>query len=290
MPGEIPLIKGAVAAAKLVAPEAEAAAELAVQRAAGAVIEKVAPDAVKRDLLDIVMGARQAKSAGQASSIVDNPYLDEFAARDNVKRFAWYSRLKNSPVPTMRPSDRTLSSLKISSFGDREELVPKYGFSVMDNEALTALKGELQQAPVLDLGTGNGYTPYLMRQLEKQLKDVGTSRVVAVEPHLPGEGSNQYFWQEGTVPRWTDIIKGDENLLPKYPQHTLMMSWAPDDFPMASNALNMYRGNRLIYIGDERYTGDAAFYGMLRDSWKLERTVSLPRWPGFFDDMKIYSR
>ena len=67
-------------------------------------------------------------------------------------------------------------------------------------------------------------------------------------------------------------------------------AWAADEVPMASNALKLFQGKRLIYIGDDRSTGDPAFYDMLRSGWNLERTVPLPRWPAFFDNMSIYSR
>ena len=62
------------------------------------------------------------------------------------------------------------------------------------------------------------------------------------------------------------------------------------DQPVAAGALHAFGGTRLVYIGDSRFTGDAAFHDMLSRNWNLERRLPLPSWPGLEDCARLYKR
>ncbi len=54
--------------------------------------------------------------------------------------------------------------------------------------------------------------------------------------------------------------------------------------------MRTFGGTRFVYIGDSRFTGDAAFHGMLDRDWTLEMLLPLPSWPGLEDCVRLYTR
>ena len=64
----------------------------------------------------------------------------------------------------------------------------------------------------------------------------------------------------------------------------------PTSNPAAAHALGCFGGDRLVYVGDERFTGDAAFHELLSRDWQLQRRLLLPSWPGIEDSARLYVR
>ena len=55
----------------------------------------------------------------------------------------------------------------------------------------------------------------------------------------------------------------------------LLLCWPPNGQPVAAKALERFAGTRFVYIGDSRFTGDAAFHGLLDRDWGLERLTAV---------------
>ena len=70
----------------------------------------------------------------------------------------------------------------------------------------------------------------------------------------------------------------------------LLFCWPPNGQPAAAEAMRTFGGTRFVYIGDSRFTGDAAFHGMLDRDWTLEMLLPLPSWPGLEDCVRLYTR
>jgi hypothetical protein len=61
---------------------------------------------------------------------------------------------------------------------------------------------------------------------------------------------------------------------------------------MGANCLKNYRGNTVIYIGEDAggCTGNDEFHGILDREFKLINTQEIPQWYGIHDVMFVYRR
>jgi len=71
-----------------------------------------------------------------------------------------------------------------------------------------------------------------------------------------------------------------------------MMSWPPYNDPMAYESLKKFKGNKLIFIGEDAdgCTGCGKFFGLLNSKWNLVKEVEIPQWMGLHDALFLYSR
>ena len=73
---------------------------------------------------------------------------------------------------------------------------------------------------------------------------------------------------------------------------TLMMIWPPYGNPVASLSLEAFRGDQLVYIGEDRHgcTADDAFFDQLESGWERVGGVGIPRWGRLQDRVNLYRR
>lgn len=73
---------------------------------------------------------------------------------------------------------------------------------------------------------------------------------------------------------------------------TLMMVWPPYGLAVASLSLAAFRGDRLVYIGEDRHgcTGDDAFFDLLDAEWQRVGGVGIPNWGHLSDRVHLYRR
>lgn len=96
------------------------------------------------------------------------------------------------------------------------------------------------------------------------------------------------------VPRiqhFTEIVRGTADTFDVPPSHALMLCWPPMS-SMAETALRRYRGDRVIYIGEDGYgcTGSDGFRALLEDHWEQTATYEIPQWQGVHDAVYVYRR
>lgn len=131
--------------------------------------------------------------------------------------------------------------------------------------------------PVTEIGAGTGYWAYLLDQL-------GVN-VLAYDKYL--DSKNPYCEPDF----WYPVQRGNSNsLMPK--DNALMLCWPPYGGYMALNALRNYRGNTVIYIGED-WGGCCAtkgFFQYLNKLYKETHFVEIPQWYGMHDNMWIYQR
>lgn len=150
----------------------------------------------------------------------------------------------------------------------RKKLIWAYSWAVPSTEAVRALA---ELGPIVELGAGTGYWAWLIGQAGAAV------RAMDQAPDSP--------------PRWVPIHPGGPTDLAAASEPTLLLCWPPLDEPMAAEALAAFPGMRLAYIGEWRgRTGDAVFHDTIERDWIHERTIALPSWPGFKDELRVYSR
>jgi hypothetical protein len=71
-----------------------------------------------------------------------------------------------------------------------------------------------------------------------------------------------------------------------------MLCWPPLKSKMATQALQLYAGDYLIYIGENSHgaCADDSFFTELKSKWKLKETVVIPTWPLMHDLVWLYQR
>jgi hypothetical protein len=151
----------------------------------------------------------------------------------------------------------------------RRELVWTYSFAVPNEAALEELA---LHGPIVEIGAGTGYWAW-------RLQSQGVT--VYAYDRTPG------------IPVWYPVSEGGADRITAHPGATLLLCWPPLDEPLASEALQRYRGERLFYIGergDRARTGDLDFHTQLERDYELVREIPLARWPGFRDSVWIFRR
>jgi hypothetical protein len=58
----------------------------------------------------------------------------------------------------------------------------------------------------------------------------------------------------------------------------------------AIRALSAFAGDRVVYVGDKRFTAERHFHEALERDWSLEQQILLPSWPGLDDGARLYRR
>lgn len=160
----------------------------------------------------------------------------------------------------------------------RNSLVRKYSWAIPNEEALATI---LKYEPVVEIGAGTGYWAALLRKRGANL--------IAYDSQLAETGRNGYTFKGSS---WTEVLAGTESVVAYHPDRSLMLCWPPDKTEMAYQALKMYRGNTLIYIGEEPpgCTADEKFHALVKNEWQLEKCVRLPQWHLLHDCLFVYSR
>jgi hypothetical protein len=150
----------------------------------------------------------------------------------------------------------------------RKKLIWAYSWAVPSSEAILKIT---QYSPLVELGSGTGYWAWLIQQAG------GRVQCLDHEPHQP--------------PHWQEIYLGDPHSLSKFPQETLLLCWPPLHDSMSNVALNTFLGKTIIYIGEWRgRTAQNNFHDELDKNWTLIESLPIPNWPGFTDQLYIFSR
>jgi hypothetical protein len=151
----------------------------------------------------------------------------------------------------------------------RKKLIWAYSWAIPDTETIQRMAQH--HSPFIELGAGTGYWAWLLEQ--------AGAKVIAMD-----QESNQ-------PPHWHPVRPGDASEVSEYQGHTLFLCWPPLGTAMALEALQCYRGEKLIYVGEwEKRTADFHFHQRLKLGWVLEEKRRIPNWPGFSDQLYLFRR
>lgn len=158
----------------------------------------------------------------------------------------------------------------------RWHFVHKYTWAIPSEKALAKIT---EYAPIVEIGAGAGFWAMM-------LKNRGVN-IVAFDRMPPNLGTNTYTEKN----LWFPVQPGDVDVLERYPDRTLLISWPPMT-SFAWSALEAYRGRHVIYIG-EGWSGCTAsdeFHEMLKRDFEHVESVNIPTWPGYHDDLSVWRR
>jgi len=162
---------------------------------------------------------------------------------------------------------------------DRHKLCHRYSWAIPTEPALIELAAH---APLVEIGAGTGYWAMLLRERGVD--------IIAYDLHPPVTGAEDNHWHQN-VPTWTEVLPGSSADAALHPDRSLFLCWPPMS-DMAHNALRVYYGNCLIYVGEpeDGCTANDLFDADLKRDWILTKAVKMLQWWGIHDQMMIYTR
>lgn len=152
----------------------------------------------------------------------------------------------------------------------RRQLVWAFAWAVPASEAVAEI---VSHGPLIEVGAGTGYWAWLLRQAGADI--VAYDRAVEAPPF------------------WSEVSLGGPERVAEHADRTLFLCWPPMGEPLAADCLSVYRGERVLSIGERgeaARTGDARFRELLARDFAEERQLGLPCWPGFTDCLTVYQR
>lgn len=173
-----------------------------------------------------------------------------------------------------RPGD------SIIGFQARDVLTKRFAWAVPTEEALAAI---VKLSPIVEVGAGSGYWAKLLRERGAKVAPYDKEPYPILNMRVHRQVSYSHF----------PIAKGDpERALRDHPKRTLFISWPTYQSDWAARALDLHRGEHLVYIG-EGYggcTGNDRFHENLMAFYEEIQVVEIPRWFGLHDRLYVYRR
>lgn len=161
----------------------------------------------------------------------------------------------------------------------RDAFIRQFSFAVPTPVAVGRIKRFVGDRKLLEAGAGSGLWARL-------LSDAGVV-VTALD-----NGSWRRSGWGINVGKYYPVERCDaaEAVKQNRDHQALMVCWPDYNSPMAAKTLDMFEGDRLIYIGEGSggCTGDDRFHEML-ESWQA-KYVAIPQWPGIHDEVVLYAR
>jgi hypothetical protein len=187
-----------------------------------------------------------------------NPYLDIARA----ERFGDYG----NPVSSRWSEEITRA---VREKRDRRSLCRRFAFAIPDEWAIGVC---VKHGPIVEMGAGTGYWASLIA--------ASGGDVIAYDDRS-WELESTYF----------DVRRGTPEDLANHTDRTLLLCWPPMD-EMCERALDHYRGERVIYVGEGvgGCTGTDAFHERLGAGFEKIDGCSIPQWDGIHDRLSVWRR
>ena len=186
---------------------------------------------------------------------LSNPYLDFFHALP-----ASFRRDASLPASAELASPDWLML--------KSAITRHFAWAVPDEAAIACIRRYATQ--VIEVGAGSGYWAWLMRQ-------AGID-VTAFDTDPPPF-------------TWIEVHRGNEHQMLGHPARTLFLCWPPWATDMAFNALALYRGEYVVYVGEWMLgNADARFFALLAARYEAVDCVALPQWHARADGLTVFRR
>ena len=193
----------------------------------------------------------------------------------------------DSPKPTTQASMAEEVATVIASFDLTEEFsfcrltfCKNYSWAIPTPDAINRLVELFAgKGMILSVGAGRGLW-------ERILKDRGLPVIAtdAFKSHGVETGGRMF----------TEVLKLNHlAAIDSFPAATtLMLCWPSFNEEFACEALEHFRGDFLLYIGEEECgcTATFSFFHLLVKEWNLTETIDILNWKGIYDSIQIYER
>ena len=153
-----------------------------------------------------------------------------------------------------------------------------YAWAVPNKEAIDTL---VKYSPLIEVGAGRGYWAALASS--------AGADILAFDPDPPDKAeANKWHRQPGM---FFVVDRAGHEIAGAHPERTLFLCWPPFDLDVAQRTLRTYKGETVIYVGDEGHdAGTPAFYSELAAHFTRVQVVDIPRWPGIRDRLEVWQR
>ncbi len=149
----------------------------------------------------------------------------------------------------------------------RQKLINQYAWAIPDVEALAVIS---EYSPIVEMGAGNGYWKYVIEQ--------SGGDIISYDLDVCGG-------------LWSSVHQGSPDDLDRFYDHTLFLCWPPYNDSMAVESVESFTGDSIIYVGEMGgCTGCDRFHKILTQEWKQVNQVSIPSWPGIYDELYVYHK
>lgn len=158
--------------------------------------------------------------------------------------------------------------LRMGMFAYRTEFVKLFSWAIPNQVAIDKL---VELSPLIEIGAGTGYWAWMVRNSGGKVK--------------------AYDAMMGAKPFWHNVSFGNERSA-RTKRGSLFLCWPDYATPVAFNALRMYRGDTVCYVGEGHggCTGDDAFHERLETDWELTDQITIPQYDGIHDRLEIWKR
>lgn len=154
----------------------------------------------------------------------------------------------------------------------RRTFIALYAWAVPSREAIAGIRDFVAGRQLLEVCAGGGLWATLL--LAEGIAVVATDAVPA----------------EGTEFVRVEALEAEAAVRAHRECEALLLCWPPFRNDCAVRALQAFLGDRLIYVGDMRFTGDERLHRLLQQTWKRCERLPLPSWPGLEDYTHLYTR
>lgn len=208
------------------------------------------------------MSARRAIALKVLTPSLVNPYLDFVLSCD-------------AQAEARGSTQGYLLDWPTNTWEAREKSVRRWAWAIPNEEVVRKI---VALGPVVEVFAGTGYWASLVA--------AAGGDIVAYDKAPYANG-----WCDGS--RHYEVTKKSARVAAKaHADRALMMCWPPYSDPSAAQALNAYKGDRFVYVGE--FTGGCCasdgFFRLLEQQWDETDEVVIPQWWGSHDHAWFYKR
>jgi len=185
---------------------------------------------------------------------------------------------RNGPkVKCHKPNVKSDKEYDAQCYRNIRDFQLSYSWAIPCEEAIECIYNFAEKEKILEIGAGLG--------LWAQLLKLRGADILAIDNFISHTDKNKerYFYVE-------DL---DANsAMQKYDDAKILLMIWPPMTNMASDAVKIFNGNKIIYIGEYREgcTGNSSFFDILESEWNLVNNIDIPNWYTTRDSLFLYSK
>jgi hypothetical protein len=153
-----------------------------------------------------------------------------------------------------------------------------FSYAIPSYNSILKIKDFVKDNQILEVGAGNGLWAGL-------LKKAGCNIIATDNFSTHGTGLIKYIDVEN--------LSHIEAINTYKDYHVLFLCWPPQIDSMSDEAIQLFKGDKLVYIGgygNTGLTGSSLFHDILKNQWDLVEKVTIPRWKNVEDELYLYKR
>ena len=197
----------------------------------------------------------------------------------------------------------------INSYTSRHIFTSNMSWSIPNNDTIELLCDFIEKGNVISIGSGLGLWEKLI-ELKSKIKNYNINIIttddlswypdkkliiyknihnfkLCLKAESDKKNTNiKKLWKMPINLNHQDAIK-------KYGHYdTLLLSWPPYDDNMAYETIKLFKGYKIIYIGEPigGCCGNDEFFDILEKEWMLIKEIKIPQWEGIHDSIFVYER